>query len=70
MTASDALLAYVEASAGLLGVPLDAARAQRVAAHLQRTAGMAALLDAVELTPDDEATGVYLPAPFPDAAPA
>ncbi|MDP2415978.1 MAG: DUF4089 domain-containing protein [Hydrogenophaga sp.] len=56
-------LAYVRASASALALPLDEARAQRVAVHLQRTAAMAALLEAFELTPHDEPVALYCPAP-------
>jgi len=60
MTDADAL-AYVHASAALLGLPLDAARAQRVAAHLQRTASLAALLEQAALTPEAEPAEIYCP---------
>ncbi|MEO8023103.1 AtzG-like protein [Polaromonas sp.] len=59
------LLAYVETMAALLKLPLDAARAQRVAVHLQRTAAMAALLEAAPLTVHDELAEIYRPAAFP-----
>lgn len=61
MTESEAL-AYVIASAAALKVPMDAARAQRVATHLQRTAGMADLLLAHPLEVDDEPAEIYCPA--------
>ena len=57
-------LAYVHASATALGVPLDEARAARVAAHLQRTAAMAALLQGANLAPHDEPAEIYSPAAF------
>lgn len=57
-------LAYVHASAAVLGVPLDDARAARVAAHLQRTAAMAALLQGADLSPHDELAEIYSPAAF------
>jgi len=60
MTDAD-MLAYTHASAALLGLPLDAARAQRVAAHLQRTALLAALLEQAALAPDDEPAEIYCP---------
>lgn len=63
-------LAYVRASAVALALPLDEARAQRVAAHLQRTAAMAALLDAFALSPHDEPAALYCPAPAKSATPA
>ena len=59
------MLAYVRAAAGLLQLPLDAARAQQVASHLARTAAMAALLDAAPLAVEDEPAQVFCPAPFP-----
>jgi len=55
------MLAYVRASAEIMGIPMDAARAQRVAAHLERTAAMAALLDRVPLTPEDELAEIFRP---------
>jgi Protein of unknown function (DUF4089) len=58
------LLAYVNITASLLGVPMDAGRAERVAAHLQRTAAMAALLDGAALAPHDEIAEIYSPAAF------
>jgi len=65
------VLAYVQAAATVLELPLDAARARAVAAHLGRTAAMARLLDAVPLAPHDELAEIYCPAPFPgeEAAP-
>ncbi|MDM7944522.1 MAG: DUF4089 domain-containing protein [Hydrogenophaga sp.] len=58
-------LAYVQAAAVLLELPLGDEQAQRVATHLQRTATLAALLDAFELAPHDEPAEIYCPAPFP-----
>ena len=55
----DQTLAYVKASAALLRLPLDAARAQRVAQHLERTAGLAGLLEAFEMGPEDELAEIY-----------
>ena len=57
-------LDYVNASAALLGLPLDEARAQRVAQHLERTAGLAAPLDALDLPVEAEIAEIYSPAPF------
>jgi hypothetical protein len=59
------MLAYVKATAALLELPLDEARAQAVALHLARTAAMARMLDAVPLAPADEIAEIYCPAPFP-----
>ena len=58
------VLNYVTSSAVLLGIPMDAARAARVATHLQRTAAMAALLDAANVSVDDELAEIYCPAAF------
>lgn len=56
-------LAYVKASAAALGIPMGAARAQRVAGHLERTAGLAALLERVPLSPEDEPAEIFNPDP-------
>ena len=58
------VLNYVKSTTVLLGIPMDAARAARVASHLQRTAAMAALLDAANLSVDDELAEIYCPAVF------
>lgn len=52
---------YVRASAAVLGLPLDDAQVVRVAAHLQRTAAMARMLDALDLPPDVEQAEIYRP---------
>lgn len=57
----DATLAYVRASAAVLGLPLDDAQVLRVASHLQRTAAMAAMLEAVDLPPEAEPPQLYVP---------
>jgi Protein of unknown function (DUF4089) len=57
-------LNYVKASAQALDLPLDAARAERVASHLQRTAQLAQLLQDIAMGPDDELAEIYRPAPF------
>ncbi|QBK03429.1 DUF4089 domain-containing protein [Hylemonella gracilis] len=63
------MLAYVRASARLLDLPLDEARAARVAGHLQRTAVLAASLERLELMVEDEPAEIYCPArPVPGAA--
>jgi hypothetical protein len=65
----DDMLAYVRASARLLDLPLDEARAERVAGHLQRTAALAALLERQDLTVEDEPAEIYCPArPVPGAS--
>ncbi|MFZ5566617.1 MAG: DUF4089 domain-containing protein [Pseudomonadota bacterium] len=56
-------LSYVIASAAALDLPLDAARAQRVAANLQRTAALAAPLMKLPLAPEAEPAEIYCPAP-------
>lgn len=61
----DEVLAYVNAAAAAVGLPLDAARAQRVASHLARTAAMAQLLESAGLQAHDEPAEVFRPAPFP-----
>ena len=61
-------LTYVQAAAVAVNLPLSDAQAQRVATHLQRTAGLAALLDAFDLAPHDEPAEIYRPAPFPPSA--
>ena len=58
------VLNYVNSTAAVLGIPMDAARAERVASHLQRTVAMAALLDAANLAVHDELTEIYCPAAF------
>ena len=58
------LLAFVKASASLMGLQLDDARTQRVAEHLGRTAQLAKALDGLDLSHKDEMDGAYYPAPF------
>lgn len=58
------VLAYVNAAAALLALPLDEARARRVAGHLLRTADLAKLLQDAPLAPDDELAAIYCPLPF------
>jgi len=60
----DEVLAYVKATATMLAVPLDEARAQRVAGHLSRTAVLAKLLDDAPLGVEVELAEIYKPAPF------
>lgn len=56
---------YVRSTAAVLGLPLDAAQAARVVVHLQRTAAMAALIQAVELPLHEELAEIFCPAAFP-----
>jgi hypothetical protein len=56
-------LAFVQINAQALGIAIDAASAARVAAHLQRTAAMAQLLEGVALSPADEPAEIYCPKP-------
>jgi Protein of unknown function (DUF4089) len=60
----DVVLAYVKATAAMLALPLDEARAQRVAGHLSRTAVLAKLLDDTPLGVEVELAEIYKPAPF------
>jgi hypothetical protein len=60
-------LSYVRHAARALGLNLDEAAVARVATHFERTQVMAAWLDAVPLTPEDELAEIYRPAPFPTA---
>ena len=62
------VLNYVKASALLLALPLPEDRAQRVAGHLVRTAGMAAQLEAFDLGVAAETAEIYCPAPFNPAS--
>ena len=57
-------LAYVQAAAVAMGLPLDSARAARVAVHLQRTASLANALEDTPLDPHDEPAELFRPAPF------
>jgi len=59
------IAAYVGSTAAVLRLPLEAGRAARVTAHLQRTAAMAALLDGAPLASHDELAEIYSPAAFP-----
>jgi hypothetical protein len=64
------LLAYANASADALGIPMDAARALRVAGYLRLSGNFAGLLEAVAMGPELEPAEVFCPAPFPSADPA
>ena len=57
-------LAYVHAAAVAVDMSLDGAQAARVAVHLQRTAAIAAVIDAFPLAPHDEPAELFHPAPF------
>lgn len=59
------LLTFVRVSATLMNLQMDAARIQRVAEHLGRTAQLAKALDGLHLSDKDEMVGAYCPAPFP-----
>ncbi|WP_457282332.1 AtzG-like protein [Polaromonas sp. P5_D5] len=61
------IASYVASAGAVLGLPLPPDRAARVAAHLQRTTVMAALLDAAPLAPHDEPAEIYCPAVFPSS---
>ena len=62
-------LSYVIASAAALDLPLDEARARRVATNLQRTAALAAPLMKLPLAPETELAEIYCPAPPRGARP-
>ena len=61
---NESTLNYVNSTATVLGIPMDAARAGRVAAHLHRTRAMAALLDAADLPVAEELAEIYCPLAF------
>ena len=62
MTDQDAL-DYVLITAKFMGINLDAARAIRVTAHLQRTMVMAQMLESADLSEVDELAEIYCPKP-------
>ena len=62
MTEHDTLV-FVQINAQALGIPLDDARAARVAAHLHRTFVMAQMLEGANLTLTDEPAEIYCPKP-------
>lgn len=55
---------YVAAASRLLDLTLTEDHTARVAVHLQRTAGIAAVLDGFPLAPHDEPAELFHPAPF------
>ena len=59
------VLTYVKAAAQAVGLPLDEAAAQRVAAHFSRTVAIARVLEREDLAPHDELAEIFRPAPFP-----
>ena len=61
---TESTLNYVNSTAALLGIPMNTARAGRVAAHLHRTRVMAAALDAADLPAAEELAEIYCPAAF------
>lgn len=64
------MLDYVRIAARLQALPLDEAQVARVAVHLGRTRAMAQRLTSFELTPHEEITEIFCPAPFPSSDPA
>lgn len=64
----EAMREYVRAAAALQQLPLDEARVNAVAVHLQRTAAMAALLDGLPLEPHEEPVPLYQAWPFPNSS--
>lgn len=69
MISLDDVQAYVRVTAPLLALSLDDAQVLRISQHLQRTAAMAAQLQAVPLSPADELVEMYCPAPYPAGKP-
>lgn len=61
-------LAYVQAAALAVNLPLAIDAARRVASQLARTAALARLLDDLPLAPHDEPAEIFRPAPFPALA--
>jgi Protein of unknown function (DUF4089) len=61
---NEATLRYVNSTAAMLGIPMDGARAERVAGHLQRTRAIADLLESAELSASDELAEIYCPRAF------
>jgi hypothetical protein len=61
------LLAYVQAAASAVDLPLEEMRVRAVAVHLGRSAAMARLLDEADLSMQEEPAEVFRPAPFPAA---
>ena len=59
------VLAYVKAAAVVMQLPLDEARASRVATHLARAAALSSQLEAMPLDVNEEPSEIYSPAPFP-----
>lgn len=59
------VLTYVKAAAQAVGLPLDEAAAQRVAAHFSRTVAIARVLERSDLAPHDELAEIFRSAPFP-----
>jgi hypothetical protein len=64
----DDVQAYVRVVAPLMELQLDDAQVLRISQHLQRTAAMAAQLQAVPLSPADELAEIYSPAPYPGSS--
>ena len=55
------IAAYVDATAALLRLPVDASRRAAVIATMQRLAAFSADVAAVELPPEIELAGVFVP---------
>ena len=68
MRRGEDLLPYVRAAAHALELPLDEARALRVAGYMALAESFARLLDAYPLAVTDEPAAIYTPAPFPTAS--
>ena len=68
MISLDDVQAYVRVAAPLMEFQLDDAQVLRISQHLQRTAAMAAQLQAVPLSPAEELAEIYCPAPYPGSS--
>lgn len=63
------VVAYVQAAARFLDLPLDDARAYAVAKHLSRTVQLARQLEAFPMPLEEEPCELFSPAPFPAELP-
>lgn len=70
MSDTAAVTGCVRSAARFLDLPLDDAQVDRVAAHLERTKAIVALLRDAALAPEDEPAELFRPAPFAAKDPA
>lgn len=66
---ADPMAAYVDAAAALIGLPIPAAYRDGVLGYFRLAAGMAALVQGLPLTPEDELAESFVPI-GPDDLPA